>query len=36
MENTSLDWVLGGLALFILLAGLVMLFKGVFGMGDKF
>jgi hypothetical protein len=33
--NTSLDWVLGGLALLILLGGLWMLFSGVGSMGDK-
>jgi hypothetical protein len=35
MEHTLPDWVLGGLALFILIGGLVMLFSGVGSMGDK-
>jgi hypothetical protein len=33
--NTLLDWVLGGLALVILLGGLWMLFSGVQHMGNK-
>jgi hypothetical protein len=33
--NTPLDWVLGGLALIILLGGLWMLFSGVQDMGNK-
>lgn len=36
MENTAwLDWALGGLAIIILLAGLVMLFGGVATMNRK-
>lgn len=34
--NSSLDWILGGFALLILLSGLVMLLSGVRKMGDKF
>jgi hypothetical protein len=33
--NTLPDWILGSLALSILLGGLLMLFSGVQGMGDK-
>jgi hypothetical protein len=33
--NTSLDWVLAGLALTILISGLWMLFSGVGSMGGK-
>lgn len=36
MESSNLDWVLGGLAILIAVGGLVMLLKGVLGMGDKF
>jgi hypothetical protein len=32
--NTTLDWVLGGLALAILLGGLLMLLSGVRSMND--
>jgi hypothetical protein len=32
--NTPLDWVLGGLALAILLGGLLMLLSGVRSMND--
>jgi hypothetical protein len=35
MENSSLDWILGGLALAIALGGLWILFDGVRGMGKK-
>jgi hypothetical protein len=35
MEHALPDWVLGGLALFILIGGLVMLFSGIGSMGDK-
>lgn len=36
MENTNvLDLVTGGIALVILIAGLVMLFQGVSAFGDK-
>jgi len=33
--NTSLDWILGGLALTIALSGLWMLVGGVLKMNDK-
>jgi hypothetical protein len=33
--NTWLDWILGGLALSMLLGGLLMLFNGVQGMDGK-
>ncbi|NJM77168.1 MAG: NAD synthetase [Acaryochloridaceae cyanobacterium RU_4_10] len=33
--NTSLDWVLAGLAVTILVGGLWMLFSGVSNMGGK-
>lgn len=33
--NTWLDWVLGSLAVLILIGGLLILFSGVRGMGDK-
>jgi len=33
--NTPLDWVLGGLAIAILLGGLVMLLSGVSAMNKK-
>ena len=33
--NTPLDWVLGGLAIAILIGGLVMLLSGVSAMNDK-
>jgi len=33
--NTSLDWVLGGLAIAILIGGLVMLLSGVSAMNKK-
>jgi hypothetical protein len=33
--NTLLDWTLGGLALLILIGGLLMLLSGVREMGDK-
>lgn len=36
MENTNiLDLVAGGIALFILISGLVMLFKGISAFEDK-
>jgi hypothetical protein len=35
MENALPDWVLGGLALVILIGGLLMLFSGVGSMGNK-
>lgn len=35
MENSWMDWVLGGLALLILLSGLIMLLSGVKGMNDQ-
>jgi hypothetical protein len=35
MENALPDWVLGGLALMILIGGLLMLFSGVGSMGNK-
>ena len=35
MENALPDWVLGGLALVILIGGLLMLFSGVASMGNK-
>ncbi|MBW4622711.1 MAG: NAD synthetase [Cyanosarcina radialis HA8281-LM2] len=34
-SNTLLDWIFGGLALSILIGGLLMLLNGVRGMGDK-
>lgn len=34
--NSSLDWILGGLAFLILFSGLVMLLNGVRKMSDKF
>jgi hypothetical protein len=34
--NSFSDWILGGLALLILLSGLFMLLNGVRKMGDKF
>ncbi|WP_125061111.1 NAD synthetase [Aphanothece sacrum] len=33
--NTILDWILGSLALTILIGGMLMLLSGVLGMGDK-
>jgi hypothetical protein len=33
--NTIMDWVLGILALSILVGGMLMLFSGVRGMGNK-
>ncbi|NJK49597.1 NAD synthetase [Candidatus Gracilibacteria bacterium] len=33
--NTLLDWILGGLALSILVGGLLMLLSGVLKMNDK-
>ena len=35
MDNTWMDWVLGGLALVIVLGGLLMLLSGVREMGKK-
>jgi len=36
MENTAwLDWIAGGLAIVILLGGLLMLFKGVAAMNKN-
>jgi hypothetical protein len=35
MDNTAMDWILGGLALAIAVAGLWMLIGGVREMGDK-
>ncbi len=35
MENALPDWVLGGVALLILMGGLLMLFSGVGSMGNK-
>lgn len=36
MENSTLDLILGSVAILITVAGLWMLFKGIGGMGDKF
>ncbi|MEA5535297.1 NAD synthetase [Crocosphaera sp. XPORK-15E] len=33
--NTVLDWILGGLAITILIGGMIMLLSGVSEMGDK-
>lgn len=33
--NSTMDWVLGGVALFILISGLVMLLSGVKEMNDS-
>jgi hypothetical protein len=35
ITNTLLDWILGGLALSILVGGLLMLLGGVLRMNDK-
>ncbi|WP_206816667.1 NAD synthetase [Chroococcus sp. FPU101] len=35
MDNTLMDWVLGGVALVIVLSGLLMLLNGVREMGKK-
>jgi uncharacterized membrane protein YqiK len=35
MEYALPDWVLGGIAIAILMGGLLMLFSGVGSMGDK-
>ncbi|KGF71892.1 NAD synthetase [Neosynechococcus sphagnicola sy1] len=35
METTLLDWILGGLALSILISGLLMLLSGIRSIGDK-
>jgi uncharacterized membrane protein YqiK len=35
MENALPDWMLGGVALLILIGGLLMLFSGVGSMGNK-
>ena len=34
--NTIMDWILGIIALSVLLGGMWMLLSGVRGMGDKF
>ncbi|MEA5511596.1 NAD synthetase [Crocosphaera sp. UHCC 0190] len=33
--NTILDWILGSLAIIILMGGMIMLLSGTLGMGDK-
>lgn len=35
METNLLDWLLGSLALTILIGGILMLLSGVLGMGDR-
>ncbi|HEY9646945.1 MAG TPA: hypothetical protein V6C88_11275 [Chroococcidiopsis sp.] len=34
-DTASLDWILGGLAIAILVGGMLLLFKGVFAMGNE-